>query len=409
MINLKTRKALLMFIWTAFGVFFTLSCSQFNQTSSDNGSEFSIESSLEKLEQINSQLSDEPNNRDLQLEKAELLYTISVATPAPAQRKPYYQNLRDLAESQKQTDQEVHPELKNILTKAWSSEQGDGIRLLQQDRSEYLDQQFETIAAHFENAIAINPDSLVAYNLLANTFYRHGDLNDAITTLETASEKSGDVNPDIGEKLAYLYLESGNIEKSIQLYRDLKQQNPQSPHIRHGLANAYILNQQHEEAVEILRSLSDDYPTRFEYQEALATELYFLMSKKAESASQPNQEEQISASDIETLIEIVNEVDELFETLRESLPFTEEQLVRSGAFYHNTSAKLSNIKSIAGQDSQNELENMRVEMLEKALPLWEKLTENHPGNIDYIRNLHDIYVKLGRDEDAENLQRSFNL
>jgi predicted Zn-dependent protease len=409
MIYLKTRKALLMFIWAAFGVFFTLSCSQFNKTSSGNGSEFSIDRSLDKLEQINSQLSNEPNNRDLQLEKAELLYSISVATSAPVHRKPYYQNLRDLAETQKQASQEVQPELKYILAKAWSSEQGDGIRLLQQDRSEYLDQQFETIVAHFENAIAINPDSLVTYNLLANTFYRHGDLNDAITTLETASAISGDVNPDIGEKLAYLYLESGDIEKSIQLYSNLKTENSQSPHIRNGLANAYILNQQHEEAVEVLRLLTEDYPTRFEYKEALATELYFLMSEKADRASQPNLEEQIAASELESLIGIVNEIDELFETLKENLPFNEEQLVRSGAFYHNTSVNLSKLKSNAGLRFQNELEIKRVEMLEKALPLWEKLSENHPGNIDYIRNLHDIYVKLGRDEDAENLQRSFNL
>jgi tetratricopeptide (TPR) repeat protein len=409
MINFKTRMPIPILIGIAFGIFFTLSCSSFQQSSSDDSANTTLENYQEQLEEINNRLTNDPQNRELQIQKAEILYGITSSVPDPSQRTVYYQNLRDIANTQRQTGGEVHPRLKEIITKAWSSEQGDGIRLLQLDRSDYLDQQFTRISAHFGNAIVINPDSLVTYNLLANTYYRHGDLNDAISTLETAAGISGDLDMDIGEKLAYLYLESGDIENSISLYKELNTQNPSDPHIRHGLANAYILNQQHTEAIGILRSLTEDYPSRFEYKEALATELYFLLSAQLETVKMDGDDTLLTLSAAENSMNLIDEISELFDSLDQNLPASEEQMLRAASFYHKTGIQLSELIAYSNPELSDDLENRYIGMFEEALPLWEKLADNNPGNLNYVRNLYDIYVRLDMDEEAENLQRSFNL
>ena len=398
-----------IFIGIAFGIFFTLSCSSLKQSSSDQAAGTTVESYLNQLEEINNRINNDPENRDLQLQKAEILYRITSAIPDPAQRTTYYQNLTDIASYQRQSGGEVHPKLKEIITKAWSSEQGDGVRLLQLDRTDYLDQQFVRISAHFENAIVINTDSLVTYNLLANTYYRHGNLSDANSTLETAAGISGELNRDIGEKLAYLYLESGDIENSISLYNKLHTQYPADPHIRHGLANAYILNQQHTEAIGILRSLTDNYPSRFEYKEALATELYFLLSAELESTIVSDDDSLLTTAEAGNFMIMIDEISELFESLQENLPASEEQMFRAASFYHKTGLKLSEIKPYSSPELAEDLERRHIRMYEKALPLWEKLADNNPGNLNYVRNLYDIYIRLDMDEEAENLQRSFNL
>lgn len=403
MIYSKTR---VVSILLTIGIFFTLSCSHFDRFSS---SDESTNNSEDQLELVNSKLQDDPQNIDLQIEKAELLVKIASEYENPSERRPFYSNLRELANSQQSVSGEIHPEIINITNRAWTAEQSRGVRLLQQDQSDLEDGGVDFIIGHFENAITINPDSISTYNLMANTYYRNGRFNDAISTLEDADKRSGEQNPDIKEKLAYLYLESGDIEKSIEIYKELANQPETGAQIRNGLANAYILNQQHDEAISILRELTEQFPTRYEYSEALASQLYFVLSNQLDELATDNNVESISAAGKESLINQINEIDSIFDTLQTKLPFTEDQLIRSGAFYKNTSNKLKALEIDSDESFSNEVETLRMNLLEKALPIWEKLFENHPESTDYIRTLHNIYLELDKVEEAESLQRSFNL
>ena len=46
--------------------------------------------------------------------------------------------------------------------------------------------------------------------------------------------------------------------------------------------------------------------------------------------------------------------------------------------------------------------------MEYSLPIWERLAELNPENMGYISNLHQVYLELGMNEDAESLERSYN-
>ncbi len=404
------RTALPMLIGMTFGVFFILSCSTVEQSSTQSEQPPSTHQQFEEqLSSLDRQIGENPNEISLRVQKANLLVDYAKSREEPSQRKPVYQNLRDLSASTAQINQYTD-ELEPVITAAWAEEQSSGMRLLQQNDSETIDTHFETIIAHFENAITIIPDSLVTYSLKATTFYRNGYLNEAVKTLETAKRMAESTDLEISEKLAYLYLESGKLDESVAIYRDLVESQPDDDHFHHGLVNAYILNNQHEKAVDLLQLLVEKYPTRYNYQEALATELYFIFEKEAGLIlSNPGSYDPADES-IGQLVDKLEDVHSMFEALKSDIPTNEENIYRMAAFYKNSASKLREISASLSlnNESKESIEALEKAHLEYGLPLWERLTEINPDNLEYLTGLRNIYQNLGMEEEAESLERSIN-
>lgn len=404
MFHFKTRIASIVL---AFGVFFTLSCSTINNSnSSDRPTQESVKQLQDRLSGVEAELSDQPRNSQLHLEKAEILFKIAEQTTPPANRLHYYKNMRDIAESGA-IDQGDASTLHELISKAWSYEQGEAVKLLQREESEIQESNTERITSHFNNAITVNPDSLVTYNLLANTYYRTGNFNRAIQTLEEALGYDHSDRHDIREKLAYLYLESGNIENAIEHYRALSEDSPENSLLRHGLANAYMLNEQHEEAIRLLRDLIKDYPNRIEYKESLAGELYFTFREDLKQLIRNTEE--VSSAEVNEFFEILNEIDSIFHDLDETVPLSDDIAYRKAAYLNNTSRLLKQLATYTNENTTALLEKRREAYLNRAMDLWERLSENNPDNINYVRNLYEIYVNLGMNEEADSLKRSYNL
>lgn len=384
-----------------FGIFFTLSCSTVRNTETENSSD--DETTLqEQISDINREISENPQNIDLQVEKAQLLHRYSQTFSAPQNRNPVYLNLRDIADSYS-SDSEISEPLNEILFEAWHNEQQSGISLLQEDEANWSEEEVSRITAHFENAITLIPDSLQAYNLLATTQYQHGSVDQAIQVLEQAEQQRDSYNPAIAEKLAYLYLESGNLAEAERRYRDLVEFNPDKLLFKHGLINVLILSDKHEETIEMLEELSDEYPTRYSYQESLATELYYLFESKTNAYVSGNSNNELSDEDREELTSLLSSVHSIFETIQESLPTSEENLLRMASFYKKAADRLGQLP-----DEDGELDEMETDFMEYSLPLWERLVEINPENLGYINNLHQVYLNLDMQEDAESIERSYN-
>lgn len=384
----------------AFGIFFTLSCSTLHDSESANSSD--DETTLQdEISNINNEISENPGNTDLQVEKAQLLYRYSQTISHPENRNPIYLNIRDIANSYSSNSQ-IQNQLDKVLSEAWRIEQQSGIRLLQTDESTQ-DQDISRITSHFENAIALIPDSMQTYGLLATTYYQNGNLNQAIETLEQAEEQRDQYNPTVSEKLAYLYLESGNLEEAERRYRDLVEFNPDKLLYKHGLINVLILSDKHDETIEMLEELSDEYPTRYSYQESLATELYYLFKAKTDTFISTSSNNELSEEEREELSSLLSSVHSIFETIQESLPSSEENLSRMATFYKNASQRLQQLP-----DENGDFDEMESEFMEYSLPLWEQLAEINPENLGYINNLYKVYLELGMQEEAESIERSYN-
>lgn len=384
-----------------FGIFFTLSCSTIRDTESANSSK--DETTLqEQLSEINREISENPDDVDLQAKKAQLLYQYSQTLSNPENRQPFYMNLRDIANSYS-SDSEITETLDDILFEAWHSEEQGAINLLQKDTENRSDEEVTRITSHLENAITLIPDSLQAYNLLATTQYQHGNVNQAIQVLEEAEQQQEIYNAAIAEKLAYLYLESGNLVKAEQRYRDLVEFKPDKLLYKHGLINVLILSEKHEETIELLEELSEEYPTRYSYQESLATELFYLFESKTDPYVSENSNNELSDEDREELTGLLSSVHSIFEAIQESLPTSEENLFRMASFYKKAADRLDQLP-----DADDELDELENDFKEYSLPLWERLAEINSENLGYINNLYQVYLDLGMQEEAESIERSYN-
>ena len=415
MAHINTRMTIPVQAGIVFGIFFITSCAQLGLTGNEpRSNETSTPSEINRqLEQVNERLGEDPGDTGLQKEKADLLYAITRDLDDPLLRKPYYRNLRELHDTNLQMGTETPEGVEQVISRAWSTEQGAGVELLQASRdaaeTEAVTIEDDRISAHFENAIILRPDSLSTYNLLANTYYLSGDLTSAIETLDRALQVPESDNPDLRERLAYLYLESGDIERSIDLYRTLAEQYPQRDHMRHGLANALMINNEHDEAIGILRDLAEEFATRFEYREALAVQLYYRFSATVEKLQDPGEPSAADEDQLTELRSMAAEIDDLLTGLEENLPLSEEQLFRSAVIYRDISDIFFELSQLADESERGELESLRAEYLQKALSPLEKLAETNPENREYIRTLYDAYRDLEMDDEADNLERTYNL
>lgn len=385
----------------AFGIFFTLSCNTLRNTESTDASDSDEVTLQEQISNINQEISEDPENAELQAEKANLLYRYSRDISNPDDRNPVYMNIKDIADRYS-SNPTISKQMDEILSKAWRTEQQGGMHLLQNNESEQS-QDVSRIVSHFENAITLIPDSLQTYSLLATTHYQHGDLNQAIETLEQAEGRKDQFNPSISEKLAYLYLEYGDLTEAEQRYSNLVEYNPEKLLYKHGLINVLMLSDQHDEAVEMLEQLSEEFPTRYAYQESLATELYYQFKNKTDAFTSSGTNNELTDEEQEELENLLSSVHSIFQTIRESLPSSEENLFRMASFYKNASTRLSQLS-----ETNSDLEEIEQDFLEYSLPLWERLVDINSENVGYINNLYQVYLDLGMQEEAETIERSYN-
>lgn len=390
------------------GIFFAYSCSSTEQiATSEKEMLDDTEVYSQELDRINAYLSEDPNNDSLILEKANVLEKLALSYSSPQPRNVIYQNIRDLKESPNTSLTLKNNELNELLVRNWNNEQSKGVELLQGNEQNLEDDTFNTVVAHFENAITLIPDSTVTYTLLATTYYRNGLIINAIDKLKEAENFYDEPNPELKEKLAFLYLESGDIEQSIELYKMLTDAHPDDAHLKHGLANAYMLNNQHVEAVDKLRALAEQYPTRYNYLESLATELFYIFRDELNYAQNMSSNSGEIEKTIQNALDKMEEVESIYDTLSEKLPQNEQNVFRMASTFKNASALLSSISNI-DKHLQTELSERITHYLEMSKQYWERLIEISPDNTDYYNNLYQVYLKLEMNEEAENIERKFN-
>tara|TARA_R100001143_G_scaffold63605_1_gene73817 strand:+ start:38844 stop:40067 length:1224 start_codon:yes stop_codon:yes gene_type:complete len=406
MIYLSTRMASILL---AFGIFFAVSCSLFETTEAP-AERSQLQQLNDQINQINQDLEEDPDNQILKIQKATLLSEYASQQSNPSDRYPIYQNLYSLSEAEETTDNSNISEITDLLVKAWSAEQSSGIRLLQLSRNSGSNQHFYEILAHFDNAIVLQPDSLVTYNLMSTTFYENGSINNAIETLENGINRTQEPNPELLERLAYLYLETGNTEESIVIYENLVSKNENDNRLLHGLINAYMISQRHSDAITQLEILADKFPARYYYKEELAAQLYFLFVSKAEELNNDFETTETQDEKIEELLEILTDAHTIYESLSTTIPANEESLFRMGSFYISSVNNLTSIQS--SFTLSTEIESMIQQIIQNysdnSIELFEKLTEMNPDNMEHVYTLHNLYIEAGMNEKADSIERSYN-
>ncbi|MEX2601315.1 MAG: tetratricopeptide repeat protein [Balneolaceae bacterium] len=402
MITLRTRMAGLML---AFGFFFFSSCTLFNHTVEDSETRLQSGNPESALSEVNRVLEEDGHNEDALLLKAEILAELARMEDSPDRRENYYREMREtLSTPGFEPSGRFRSRRDQLSRSAWNREQEAGLRLLQQENA----RNYRQIVSHFENAIVINPDSSTTYSLKATTHYSNGDLRLAIETLETGRNRILDFPADYSEKLAFLYLEEGQLEQSASLYRYLLDRDPDNTSIRDGLINAHILAGNHHESVPLLRELAGESPENIHYQESLVTELVFRASGLADSLSGVPS---LSEADADELIRQLEEAEQMIRSLIDRQPSREEFTYAAAALYKNSAQILLSLSDSehVQETLADSLRERSNHLLHTALPLWETVAERNPENREIWNSLYQIYTQLGMSEEAEATRSRINL
>lgn len=395
-----------------FGIFFITSCSSLSKTESATNNQ-PAPGPLAEIENINKLIEQNGHDETLLLRKAELFIEAAKSESLPSSRKPLYRNARNTSIDGITRFSDKSQEFNKILDDAWSFEHNSGVRLLQARGEESSSERsLNKAIEHLENAIIIQPDSLSSYNVLSTAYYSNGLYANAEETLNRLLEVSSD--PDrvtsTNEKLAFIYLESGEPGKSVSKYQELLKEKGTSITIRHGLINAYILNNQPDKAAQQLQMLTDEYPDRITYLESLASVRYQMFKSIVDSLLAGNRDAVNADMQIEKLLSQINEITVIYDNLSENSLMDEESIYNAAGYHINGAAYLKDLKnSMDLLDSDSDLiDETEVELLETSLSYWEQLVDLNPDNIEYLYTLYTLYNRLEMFEEAESLEQSHN-
>ena len=413
MIITLTRRTVPMFIGIAFGLFFVLSCSTFKNTGINNAEEsYNSGDYADARENIDQQIRNNPEDSEAFILKLKILNKLATGTNPVKDRAPVFREMTETAGMLKINEAE-HPyteKADSILHQAWNKEQQAGIKLLQQDQSHVYQENFNEIVNHFRNALILKPENETTYNLLATTYYRHGDIDKAIKTIDEASGYITVLSNELNSKLAYLNLESGNIAEAIEIYQRLLDSDPDNKNYQHGLVNSYILGHHHEESISVLEKMMKEGVDDNLYKEALASELLFKFNEELENSLS---DDTVMAGDISVsqLTDIYNRVEKLNSERnpRQEADFGSNYTI--AGLYNNSAKNLFQLAGRISSENSSKAEKLEVlgkNFLQSSLPYWEKLANEYPDNPDIIKSLYQVYVKLEMKENAESIRSNYN-
>ncbi len=109
-----------------------------------------------------------------------------------------------------------------------------------------------------EEALRINPNSVIAPVLLGDLLLQQGEIEGAIKIWQNLLEKYPDKNYLIRSRLERAYYELGRYEDVAQLYRRLLQKVPQDSGLAVALAKIYAKKENWEEAINLLKPFEKD-------------------------------------------------------------------------------------------------------------------------------------------------------
>lgn len=414
----------------------------------------------ERLDWAEGALRRTPNEPGLYLIRAEESLRLARGTEEPSERQPWYAEMAlalkefDLiAESRREP---WHDQRDSLRTAAWQTEIEPVVTAIAAGGfPEALDEpRSQRLLANLRNARIVAPDSLSAYGWEAQLLYMQGDLFGATAILEEGIGRTATAPFDTMEMLAYLYMESGNLDGAITVYADLvdrlaaegsrtelprREEWVRRKRVRSAYANVLMLAGRHDPAIDVLRELHRDFPQDMVIRHALASELLYAVEDGAAAlggiltggTASPDGEPVIAAvsalaSETRALLAVLESGDALLRLLQAEPVLQEAPMVRdmqdreldsrvlgmAQRFDQLSAGLLSAIEALDSEPAATfspaamAVREIRFNLLQLSLPLWEDLLDANPGEADIRRTLASVYEGLGMDEQAEDLREA---
>ncbi|HAC15476.1 MAG TPA: hypothetical protein DCE78_05960 [Bacteroidetes bacterium] len=395
--NLFTRIAMLVI---AFGFF--ISCTPRYESTLSTSTELTVDELLDRAAEIRQSNPDDPEANQLEA----LAHLRTARTKAPNLRENDYKAMKmafDKALSGYDTQRNSSNERSKIaetIESAWSYEHNIAAGIVSSDSSG-SNQQLSLAATHAHNAIIIIPDSLISYELLADTYARMGNIDMAINVLSFADSTLPNHAGRLHESLAFLYYNKGDFENSVKWYENALSwnrsqiANPSDPSIReltkgsllntwHGLINATIAARQTDIAIASLEEITQTYPSNTTYKMLLSRQLVTRIGEHFESNESTDRGIIINTLD---QIGTISATDPEFK-LNNALSLSEI----AGRVIE------SRLQETESFDAASNLDIMLV--CESAIQLYKEVLEIDPTNPSAISGIADIYLLIDNESEA---------
>lgn len=391
------------------------------------------------LETVDNALEINPDNYIAHYYKGVILSSQAFELEPPSARKEIYaesreslDRARELMEAQEETPDELE-ELENTIISYWADEYNLGVNY-QNDDSLFnaTPNPYELSLDHLENAVTINPDSAMTYQVLSSTYFQMNNIDQAISTYETAMEMVDSPEESDYEYLISLYLYDNQYDKAIVLSESALEEYEGNSVFVQFLADAYIQSGERDKAIELVEALIREEPENAQYRRVLGTQVYqsvealtsdlgelyeeqFELRREANSQSGSDQEATMAQ-----LNELENEIDsreaeideltnisirEMEEVVRME-PDSEDANFILGIIYQNRAANLFERRNNTNDNAEsNRYDDMARDVLDQARIHYEKAAEVNPDNPDNWQSLFQVYTILNMEEEAEEAMR----
>lgn len=361
---------------------------------------------------------------------AEKARTISEA----AERKPDYRNFRTSAVQAREVFSEMEEQpseaedVTPLILNTWGYEHNKAIEYINDDSVRAtVESPLKKSVAHLENAVIVNPDSTLSWDILAQVLAMDNNFEEAIAAQRSTMDLK---NPPPAEdflRLGVYLRNAGNTEDALSTLETGVEQYPDSVSLVQNLADVYMEAGQREKSISTIEQLIQRDPSNAQYRLALGTQLlqatteisdeitanydriYDLNSEIRNNAD--NAEElQATMDSLRTVNkELTEEMNDLSADAEAELIQVTELRPEDPQAFEYLAISFQN-KAIALYEERNfttdnelasELDQQGKEQFRKAMEYYEKAVELDPENQSYWRSLYRIYLQLDMQEKAE--------
>ncbi len=286
---------------------------------------------------------------------------------------------------------------------------------------------------HLQNAIAISPDSLISYEVLAEVYDMQGNTSQAENVLTEILQKSS--KPPVNDylRLAQFYQKNKNYDKSVDVLNKAKQNYPDNVKIIQSLANTYLAMNDDQNAVATVKTLISTDSTNVQYHLVYGTELYKMamtmndtltnrynriFNFQQEQQKNNNKEYQSQIDELQNSNQqLASNIEDMTGKAKTQLQYVIDHRPNDpiayntmGVIYQNKAAALfqmrNNTNDLKKADS---LDTAAKNVLKQGLPFYEKAAQLDPNNQNYWQSLFRVYTALGMKEKAQEAMKKAGL
>jgi tetratricopeptide (TPR) repeat protein len=299
----------------------------------------------------------------------------------------------------------------------------------------------EASIQNLKNAATIAPDSVLTYDALSTIYFMKGDMEASVNALIKANEIDKEPDLERYQRLVVFYNDLGEYDSAFDILHEGRDLFPTEIFFVQEIANYHLRLGDTDRAVEVLEELIEIDPNNAEYRLVIGTQIYqaYLaenrrvnelydkyfdlrraFSDEARSANPRMSELDRIEKELEAVANQIKEINafqfEIADQAEEHLLISQEVNPDSpdtnymlGAINENRGLTLLDQRNLIDDAGEaNELEEIAMAHIRKALPFYERTAELEENTDNWIK-LFQIYTRLDMMEEAADAMQKAGL